>query len=91
MTTAKWTNNPDSTATWIQFGPYQLQGVRADCKDDMDPIHAAIQIIDDLGATVAEEELTGDPDILFLRLRALAFAQEWLRKLTEALYAIPAG
>lgn len=86
----KWQTNKQADATWIQFGPYQLQGVRAD-NIDGEILAACVQIIDDHGNTIAETECDGNPELWQLRFRAVAFAETWLATLQESLVALRAA
>lgn len=87
MTKNLWTIGPDSKSVWADFGPYQLQGVRADdCEGET--LAACIQITDCNGATVAELELPGDPSLHELTQHAVKFAGVWLGDLNAALARI---
>lgn len=80
----KWQDNADGVSTWIQFGPYQLQGVRADFEEG-EPISAAIQLVDHDGNTIAEQEVDGDPTLADLRMFAGPFMMQWVGELNMAL------
>lgn len=84
----KWKDGPDGVSTWIQFGPFQLQGVRADFEEG-DSISAAIQLVDSDGNTIAEQEVDGDPSLAELRMFAKPFVMSWVGQLKTALDQLP--
>lgn len=79
-----WQTNSERTATWIQFGPYQLQGIRADNVEG-EELAACVQIIDSDGNTISELECEGDLELWQLRFRAVHFAEAWVKALSQSL------
>ncbi len=70
----------EKTATWVNFGPFTLQGTIAMVIQGV-PTKATVSIFvgnDHVEGLIVEQQIEGDPSLAELRSHALIFGMNWL-------------
>jgi hypothetical protein len=74
----------EKTATWVNFGPFTLQGTVAMVIRGV-PTKATVSIFvatDHVEGLLVEQQIDGEPTLAELRSHALVFGMKWIAELS---------